>query len=59
MEKVSMIRDWVSVNNTKDAAISWSDSQWVPSAVEINHGMCFVLRTKRITSRTFKQHNHG
>ena len=59
MENVSMICDVVSVNHTKDAAITWSDSQWIPSTVEINHGMCYVFRTKRITPRTFKQHNHG
>ena len=59
MEKVSMIRDLVSVNHTKDAAISWSDSEWVPSALEINTSMYFVERTRRITPRKFKQHNHG
>lgn len=61
MEKVSMIRDLVSVNHTKDAAISWSDSEWVPSNVVFDtlHEVYIVERTKTITPRKFKQHNHG
>jgi hypothetical protein len=59
MEKIDIVRDWVHVDATKRAAENWSGSQWVPSKATLIAGTFAVQRTKTITPKTFKEHNHG
>ena len=60
-QTVARLTDWVNPDATKRAAESWKGSVWVPSHIVFDtlHEVYIVERTKTITPRKFKQHNHG